>query len=137
MRSADPLADPIIETNYLSDPEDQAVMVEGLKMVRDIYDQPGFKDVWSDEEVPGRQYASDDEILTAIRKFAGTVYHPAGTCRMGSDDSAVVDPQLRVREVEGLRVVDASVMPKITSANTNAATYMIAEKAAEMIRSDC
>ena len=103
-------------------------------MVRHIYDQPAFKDKWSEERVPGRDYGSDAEILKAIRKYAGTVYHPVGTCRMGSDERAVVDPELRVRGVQGLRVVDASVMPKITSANTNAATYMIAEKAAEMIR---
>ena len=134
LRSTDPMADPIIETNYLSSQHDQAVMVEGLKMVRNIYEQPAFKGLWSDERVPGRDYQSDAEILEAIRHFAGTVYHPVGTCRMGGDANAVVDPELRVRGVEGLRVVDASVMPKITSANTNAATYMIAEKAAEMIK---
>ena len=134
LRSADPMADPIIETNYLSSELDQAVMVEGLKLVRSIYEQPAFKDMWSEERVPGRDCRSNEEILEAIRKYAGTVYHPVGTCRMGSDERAVVDPELRVRGVQGLRIVDASVMPKITSANTNAATYMIAEKAAEMIK---
>lgn len=134
LRSADPMADPKIETNYLSSEHDQAVMVEGLKMVRHIYDQLAFNDKWTEERVPGRDYGSDAEILEAIRKYAGTVYHPVGTCRMGSDERAVVDPELRVRGVQGLRVVDASVMPKITSANTNAATFMIAEKAAEMIK---
>ncbi len=134
--SADPLADPIIETNYLSSERDQSVMIAGLKMVRNIYEQPAFKDRWSEERVPGRQYGTDTEILNAIRKYAGTVYHPVGTCRMGHDDAAVVDPMLRVQGVEGLRVVDASVMPKITSANTNAATYMIAEKAVEIIKGE-
>lgn len=134
LRSIDPLADPIIETNYLSSERDQAVMVEGLKMVRNIYEQPAFKDLWSEERVPGRRFETDEEILTAVRNCAGTVYHPVGTCRMGSDARAVVDPELRVRGVQGLRIVDASVMPKITSANTNAATYMIAEKAAEIIK---
>ena len=134
LRSADPFADPVIRTNYLSASEDQAVMVEGLKLVRNIYDQPAFQDMWAKEVVPGRCHASDADILNAIRQHAGTVYHPVGTCRMGSDDGSVVDPELRVRGVDGLRVVDASVMPQITSANTNAATYMIAEKAAEMVR---
>lgn len=111
-------------------------MIEGLKMVREIYQQSAFKDRWVKEIVPGAEHASDDEILAAIRQKASTVYHPVGTCRMGDDETSVVDPQLRVRGVSGLRVVDASVMPKITSANTNAATYMIAEKAAQMIRDD-
>ncbi|MEP5761714.1 MAG: GMC oxidoreductase, partial [Litoreibacter sp.] len=134
LNSANPLADPIIETNYLSSAKDQSVMIEGLKMVRDIYRQPAFKNHWSKEVVPGAHHASDDEILAAIRQNAGTVYHPVGTCRMGGDETSVVNPQLRVRGVKNLRVVDASVMPKITSANTNAATFMIAEKAASMIR---
>ena len=134
LRSIDPIADPIIETNYLSSKRDQAVMVEGLKMVRNIYEQTSFRQMWSEERVPGREYGTDAEILEAVRKYAGTVYHPVGTCRMGNDERAVVDPLLRVCGVQGLRVVDASVMPKITSANTNAATYMIAEKAAEMIK---
>jgi choline dehydrogenase len=84
--------------------------------------------------IPGAEHQSDAEVLAAVRQMAGTVYHLVGTCRMGSDTRAVVDPQLRVNGVEGLRVVDASVMPKITSANTNAPTFMIAEKAAAMIR---
>ncbi|MEP1354206.1 MAG: GMC family oxidoreductase N-terminal domain-containing protein [Tateyamaria sp.] len=136
LQSADPLADPFIETNYLSAEKDRAVMVEGLKIVREIYGQQAFNDRWTREIVPGAEHGSDDEILAAIRQYASTVYHPVGTCRMGDDATSVVDPQLRVRGVDGLRVVDASVMPKITSANTNAATYMIAEKAATMILGD-
>ncbi len=128
--SADPLDDPLIETGYLSAQKDQDVMIEGMKMVRANYDTPAFRDHWSTEVVPGCAFASDDQILDVVRKYASTVYHPVGTCRMGSDENSVVDPELRVRGVEGLRVVDASVMPKITSANTNAATFMIAEKAA-------
>ncbi|MEP1206165.1 MAG: GMC family oxidoreductase N-terminal domain-containing protein [Rhizobiaceae bacterium] len=134
LRSADPFDDPLIETNYLSATKDQAVMVEGMKMVREIYQQPAFENLWTREVVPGSNSVADEEILDDIRQFASTVYHPVGTCRMGGDQNSVVDPQLRVRGVEGLRVVDASVMPKITSANTNAATYMIAEKAAAMIQ---
>ncbi len=134
--STDPLADPVITTNYLSAQRDRDVMVEGLKIVRDIYRQEAFRDRWDQEVVPGDDAQSDEEMLAAIRKFATTVYHLIGTCRMGSDASSVVTPELRVRGVEGLRVIDASVMPKITSANTNAATYMIAEKAAAMIKAN-
>ena len=136
LRSANPLDDPLIETNYLSAQKDRDVMVEGLKMVRNIYRQDAFKSEWTRELVPGDDYVTDDELLEAIRKKSSTVYHPVGTCRMGEDERSVVDPELKVRGVDGLRVIDASVMPKITSANTNAATYMIAEKAAEMIKGD-
>ncbi|MEP2892743.1 GMC family oxidoreductase [Tateyamaria sp.] len=133
IKGTDPLADPEIRVNYLSAERDCAVMTEGLKIVRDIYGQPGFRDRWSEEVIPGAAVQSDPEILDAARRMASTVYHLVGTCRMGNDTSAVVDSALRVNGVRGLRVVDASVMPKITSANTNAATLMIAEKAADMI----
>jgi choline dehydrogenase len=89
--------------------------------------------LWDAEVVPGEQVKTDFEILDAIRKGGGTVYHPVGTCKMGVDAAAVVGPNLRVHGVSGLRVVDASIMPLITSANTNAPTLMIAEKAADMI----
>lgn len=134
IRSADPNEDPAIQPNYLTTEQDCKVMVEGLKMVRDIYQQPAFKSRWNREVIPGADHRSDAEILTAIRQNASTVYHLVGTCRMGSDPKAVVDPQLRVNGIDGLRVIDSSVMPKIPSANTNAATYMIAEKGAAMIR---
>lgn len=132
--SSDPLQDPAIKMNYLSAQRDRDVTVEGLKLVRDIYRQPAFRSEWTREIIPGDGCKSDEEILQAIQSNATTVYHLVGTCRMGRDSNAVVDPQLRVLGVEGLRVVDASVMPRITSANTNSATYMIAEKAASMIR---
>ncbi|TRD15351.1 GMC family oxidoreductase [Palleronia caenipelagi] len=132
--STDPAADPQIRPNYLSTQKDRDVLVEGIKIVREIFAQPAFRNRWSREVVPGGGVQTDDEILTAIRKGATTVYHLVGTCRMGTDDSAVVDPTLRVNGVSGLRVVDASVMPKITSANTNAATFMIAEKAAQLLK---
>ncbi len=132
--SDDPLRDPLIRPNYLSTQLDRDVIVEGVRMVREIYRQPAFRDRWRREVVPGDDVTTDEDILAAVRKAASTVYHLVGTCRMGSDAGAVVDPQLRVNGVEGLRVIDASVMPRITSANTNAPTYMIAEKAAAMIR---
>jgi len=133
INSADPFDDPQIEMNYLSTPKDCAVMTEGLKMVRQIYDQTPFSSQWKEELIPGRDITSDEAILDSIRQNASTVYHPVGTCKMGNDDNSVVDSELRVKGIEGLRIVDASVMPKITSANTNAATYMIAAKAASMI----
>lgn len=132
----DPFADPRIRTNYLATEKDQKVIVAGVRLVRELYERPEFRHRWRREVIPGAAYQSDAEILDAVRQMAGTVYHLVGTCRMGNDATAVVDPKLRVNGVVGLRVVDASVMPKITSANTNAPTYMIAEKAAEMIRAD-
>jgi choline dehydrogenase len=132
--SSDPFRDPRICTNYLSAEKDQKVVVEGIRMVRELYNRPEFRHRWQREVVPGAKNQSDSDVLAAVRQMAGTVYHLVGTARMGSDARAVVDPELRVNGVEGLRVVDASVMPKITSANTNAPTFMIAEKAAAMIR---
>ncbi len=134
--STDPLADPRIFTNYLSAEKDQKVIVEGLRLVRELYNRPEFRHRWKREVIPGAEHQTDAEVLEAVRQMAGTVYHLVGTCRMGSDARAVVDPDCRVNGVEGLRVVDASIMPKITSANTNAPTYMIAEKAAAMIRAE-
>jgi len=134
IRSTDPHDDPVIRPNYLSAQRDRDVVTEGVRIVREIYRQPAFRDRWRREIVPGEDVRTDEDVLDAVRKMAGTVYHLVGTCRMGSDDRAVVDPSLRVNGVEGLRIVDASVMPKITSANTNAPTFMIAEKAAAMLR---
>ena len=134
--SNDPAADPLIEPNYLTADLDQKTIIAGIKMLRDIYQQAGFRHLWDVEMVPGPDVKTDDEILDAARSGGGTVYHCTGTCRMGVDDSAVVTPDLKVRGVDGLRVVDASVMPVITSANTNASTYMIAEKAAEIMLSE-
>ena len=134
IKSTDPSADPLIKTNYLSTQRDCDVMVEGVKTVREIFDQPAFKNRWSREVIPGEAVRTDAQILEAARKGATTVYHLVGTCRMGSDANSVVNPSLQVNGVEGLWTIDASVMPKITSANTNAATYMIAEKAAEILK---
>ena len=131
--SADPMADPIIKPNYLSTERDRNTMIEGVKMLRDIINQPAFKDLWNTEMVPGAGYKSDKEILSAIQNMGSTVFHPVGTCRMGSDANAVLDSELKVNGVNNLRVIDASAMPKITSANTNAPTYLIGEKGSDMI----
>ena len=128
--SADPLAAPRIETNYLSEDLDRRTIVAGIRMLRDIYAQPAFREWMDDEVLPGRDCASDRQVLDFAREKGGTVFHAAGTCRMGSDDRAVVDPQLRVQGVARLRVIDASVMPEIVSTNTNAASVMIGEKGA-------
>lgn len=126
-------AQPRIDPNYLSTKLDQNVMVSGVRLLRKIHEQPAFRPLWDEETVIGGDRQSDLKILEAIREMGGTVFHPVGTCRMGSDTGSVVDPQLRVRGVQGLRVIDASIMPKITSANTNAATLMVGEKGASMI----
>ena len=135
--SQDPNKSPRIEPNYLCEELDQKTMIAGIKILREIYVQPKFRDLWEEEVVPGIDVKSDKEILRAIRQGGGTVYHPVGTCKMGVDKEAVVSPDLRVHGVDGLRVVDASIMPLITSANTNAPTLMIAEKAADLILRDC
>lgn len=136
IQSPDPARQPRIAPNYLSTALDRAVMVDGVRILRDIHEQKAFRRLWDRENVIGADRQSDAQILDAIRTQGGTVFHPVGTCRMGSDSGAVLDPQLRVRGIEALRVIDASVMPKITSANTNAATLMIADKGASMILKD-
>ncbi|MCP4979357.1 MAG: choline dehydrogenase [Gammaproteobacteria bacterium] len=133
VESSDPLAYPKIYPNYLSDERDCAVAVGGIKVARRIAEAPSLRDCIVDEYVPGRKFQSDEELLDAARQFSQTIYHPTSTCKMGNDGMAVVDPQLRVHGLEGLRVVDASIMPEIVSGNTNAPTIMIAEKAADMI----
>jgi len=133
--SADPTRQPRIQPNYLQAEHDRKVIVEGVKAMREICAQAPFKGLWSEEVHPGVDVRSDEQILQSVAGSAVTVFHPVGTCRMGSDHAAVVDPELRVRGVDDLYVVDASVMPKITSANTNAPTLMIGEKGAAHILS--
>jgi choline dehydrogenase len=133
IRSADPAADPLIEPNYLSAEIDRKVMVAGVKMLREIYCQPAFRELWQTEVSPGAAIQTDDDILSFISNNGGTVFHCAGTCRMGRDSGAVVDENLKVRGISNLRVIDASVMPIVTSANTNAACIMIGEKGADHI----
>ncbi|MGH6610235.1 MAG: GMC family oxidoreductase, partial [Burkholderiaceae bacterium] len=133
IRSSDPLAAPRIITNYLAEEIDRKTIVAGIKMLREIYQQPAFCELWDLEVLPGSDAKSDEAVLDFARTKGGTVFHVAGTCRIGSDDHAVVDPQLRVNGVRRLRVIDASVMPMVTSANTNAAAIMIGEKGADLV----
>ena len=131
--SDDPLAQPRIAPNYFAEEHDRKVIVAGLRMLREIYRQPAFRELWAEEILPGAAAGSDADLFEFARGKGGTVFHPVGTCRMGEDADAVVDSQLRVKGVAGLRVIDASVMPTLVSANTNAAAIMIAEKGADLI----
>ncbi len=134
LRSADPTVPPVIEANYLAEPEDLALMVEGAKLGHELLLARVFDAYRGDYLQPDRPLRSDTEWAEFIRHMAETNYHPVGTCRMGVDELAVVDPELRVRGLESLRVVDASVMPAIPSGNTNAPTMMLAERAAAWLR---
>ena len=133
IRNADPTAYPAIQPNYLSDPLDQEVAVAGLKWGRRIAEQPALQAYIDHEMMPGPDFVTDEALLEYARMAGSTIYHPVGTCQMGRGPNAVVDPQLRVIGVQNLRVVDASVMPRLVSGNTNAPTIMVAEKAADMI----
>ena len=137
LASADPLAHPKIFANYLSDPDaiDLRVLIEATRLSRKLFRSPAFDPYRGAEMFPGDNDDSDAAITAFLRKKAETVYHPVGTCKMGVDDFAVVDPLLRVHGIDGLRVIDASVMPKIVSGNTNAPTVMIAERASDLILS--
>jgi choline dehydrogenase len=136
LRSADPAAPPAIDPNYLADPADQQVALESVALTRRICAAPGLAPYRPTEYLPGVDIRDEAALLTAIGRIATTIFHPVGTCRMGADAASVVDPRLRVRGLSGLRVADASIMPTLTSGNTNAPTVMIAEKAAEMILAD-
>ena len=125
---------PEIDPNYLATERDRETLVAGIRAVRDIVSEGPLAELSERELTPGPDAQTDEEILESIREHAHTVYHPVGTCKMGEDGMAVVDDELTVHGVEGLRVVDASVMPTLTSGNTNAPTYAIAEKAADLIR---
>ena len=133
IRSANPLDAPIIDPRYLSHDDDQRVLVEGVKKAVEVMQAEPFGSYCQRLQTPPDR-SSDEAILVHIRKQLETVYHPVGTCKMGSaDPMAVVDPELRVRGIDGLRVVDASIMPTIVSGNTNAPVIMIGEKAADLI----
>jgi choline dehydrogenase-like flavoprotein len=124
---------PVIDFNFLSDPEDAKVLIEGLKLARKILADQQFDGIRGTEMLPGKDVQTDEQLMTYVREYAATVFHPVGTCKMGVDPMSVVGPDLKVHGIEGLRVVDASIMPTLISGNTNAPCIMIGEKAAEMI----
>jgi choline dehydrogenase len=134
--SVNPLAAPLIDPNYWEDPYDREMSIRGLKIARDIMRQDALKPYVLAERLPGPDVQSDQDYFDYACRHSKTDHHPAGTCRMGSDPSAVVDPRLRFNGIEGLRIIDASIMPTLVSSNTNAPTIMIAEKAADMIKAD-
>ena len=136
IKSADPHAHPAILHNFLREPEAQRVAVDAIRLTRKIVSRPELAQFEPEELVPGEKVQSDADILAYARQTVITVFHQSGTCKMGQDPLAVVDERLRLRGMEGLRVVDASIMPNVVSGNTNAPTMMIAEKAAEMIKAD-
>jgi choline dehydrogenase len=133
LRSADPADKPVIEANYFSAEKDMRLMVEGVKLARKMGESEVFKPFNGGESLPGADVQTDEQIAEFISQYAETLYHPVGTCKMGVDEMAVVNPELKVHGIEGLRVADASIMPIITNGNTNAPSIMIGAKCAEMI----
>ena len=136
LASDDPFAPPRMCANYLATGNDRRTMRAGVRIMREVFRQPAIARYIDRERAPGPEVESDAALDAWIRSVGDTVFHPVGTCRMGSGAMAVVDPRLRVRGLEGLRVADASIMPVINGSNTNAPTIMIAEKAAAMIAED-
>ncbi|MCB4823861.1 GMC family oxidoreductase [Roseicella aerolata] len=134
LKSPDPVEKALIHANYLATETDRRCMVEGIKLGRRLARTRAFAGIIEEEVVPGAAAASDEEILGFIRRTGMTIYHPSGTCRMGGDPESVVDPELRVRGIEGLRVADASIMPTVVSGNTNAPSIMIGEKCADLVK---
>ncbi|MBD2615559.1 GMC family oxidoreductase N-terminal domain-containing protein [Nostoc punctiforme FACHB-252] len=134
LRSGSPKDPPIIRMNYLQSESDCQTLLAGIKICRQIFQSSVFDELRKEEAAPGIDNKTDEGLLAYIRETCDSVYHPVGTCKMGTDRDSVVDPELKVYGVAGLRVVDASIMPKITTGNTNAPTIMIGEKAADLIK---
>lgn len=134
LQSSDPATPPVIRAGYYSDRADMALMIDGLKISRAISKSKAFKSILVEEAVPGAAVNDDAALEAYVREAGDTLFHPVGTCKMGMDPQAVVDSQLCVRGVEALRVIDASIMPTITSGPTNAPAIMIGEKGADMIK---
>jgi choline dehydrogenase len=134
IRSPDPSAHPAITLNYLATEEDRSVAIAGVRFTRRIMAAKALAKFEPKELKPGADVTSDEQLLRAAGDLGTTIFHPVGTCRMGRDALAVVDDRLAVRGIEGLRVIDASIMPRITSGNTNAPTVMIAEQGADFIK---
>ena len=136
IRSTDPNEPPAITANYLADPRDRKTSVAALRLARRIAEQPALKALIVREVRPGPDARSDEALLEHIARLGATSYHPIGTCKMGTDAAAVVDPELRVHGIKGLRVADASIMPTMVSSNTNAPSFLIGERCAEFLLRD-
>lgn len=136
LANADPLSPPVIDANYLATERDMTAMVNGFRKSREILAQPAFDAHREREFEPGPELQSEAQLREYVRQKSETIYHPVGTCKMGRDEMAVVDPRLRVHGLSGLRIVDASIMPTLVGGNTNAPTTMIAERAADLILQD-
>lgn len=136
LRSANPLDAPVIRANYLSDPADVAALVDAVRIIRAFGATKAFRGVSEEEVDPGAATSSRTDLEAFIRRAVDTIYHPAGTCRMGRGEGGVVDPSLKVHGIEGLRVADASIMPRVVNATTHAACVMIGEKVSDLIRED-
>ncbi len=134
LRSADPEALPIVDPNFLAEPDDVRVSAEGVRISREIFRQPSLQKYIKRMHVPGDEVKTQAEFAEYARRYGRTSYHPIGACKMGVDDMAVVDPQLRVHGLENIRICDSSTMPSLIGSNTNAATIMIGEKASDLIR---
>jgi choline dehydrogenase len=134
LSGSDPLAAPLVDPNYWADFEDLRRSVEAFKRAREIMAQPALRPYIKREHLPGNACRTDKEIIQYAREYGKTDFHPVGTCKMGADESAVVDPNLRVRGLESLRIIDASIMPQLISSNTNAATIMIGEKGSDLVK---
>ena len=134
LRSSDPADKPLIDPNFVAEPDDLRTSAEGVRISRDVMHQPALRKFIRKEHFPGDSVKTQTQLEDYTRQYGRTSYHPVGTCRMGSDDAAVLDPQLRVRGIDGLRVCDSSSMPSLIGSNTNATSIMIGEKAADLIR---
>ena len=135
LASSDPTAEPLIDPNYLAEARDRQMAVTQVRTIREVLAQKEIAQFIEAERLPGAHIQTDEEIMTYVRQYASCDYHPVGTCKMGNDDDAVVDSQLRVHGLNNLRVIDASIMPKLVSGNTMAPTMMIAEKGADLVKS--
>ncbi|MEO0990863.1 MAG: GMC oxidoreductase, partial [Pseudomonadota bacterium] len=134
LKSANPSDGPLIDPNFLDHPDDLKTSVEGVKISREIFSQPSLQKYVKKIRFPSDEVKTQAEFEAYARQYGRTSYHPTCTCKMGTDDMAVVDPQLRVRGLDGIRICDSSVMPSLIGSNTNAPTIMIAEKASDLVR---
>lgn len=134
LQSSDPMEQPLINPNYLAEEIDRSKALESIRTIRKILSQSAIADLIADERLPGTHAQTDEDLMAYVRQYACCDYHPVGTCKMGQDDMSVVDADLRVHGLEGLRVIDSSIMPVLTSGNTNAPTIMIGEKGADLVK---